>query len=57
VRRALTHEWQLVGLVDVPEQRIEESVGSSTIVGIDDWLVNRKEPRDVVFAIGEPSVG
>ena len=53
---ALTHEWRLVGFVDASEQRVGESLGSSTIVGADDWLLNRKEPTDVVVAIGEPSV-
>jgi sugar O-acyltransferase (sialic acid O-acetyltransferase NeuD family) len=53
---ALTHEWRLIGFVDASEQRVGESLGGSTIVGTDDWLVDRKEPTDVVIAIGEPSV-
>ena len=53
---SLTHEWRLVGFVDASEQQVGENVGSSTVVGTDDWLIDRGEPTDVVVAIGEPSV-
>jgi sugar O-acyltransferase (sialic acid O-acetyltransferase NeuD family) len=51
---ALTREWRFLGFVDGSEQRLGESVGSSTIVGTDEWLANRREPTDVVVAIGQP---
>jgi sugar O-acyltransferase (sialic acid O-acetyltransferase NeuD family) len=53
---AQTHEWQFVGFVDASEERVGDNVGSSAIVGTDDWLANRKEPTDVVLAIGQPRV-
>src|SRR5205823_14867410 len=51
---ALTHEWRLIGFVDASEDHVGEPVGSSSIVGTDDWLVNRGAPTDVVVALGQP---
>jgi sugar O-acyltransferase (sialic acid O-acetyltransferase NeuD family) len=53
---ARTHKWRFVGYVDASEERIGEAIGSGTIVGTDDWLVNRDEAADVVVAIGEPRI-
>jgi sugar O-acyltransferase (sialic acid O-acetyltransferase NeuD family) len=52
----LTQEWRFIGFVDATEDRVGETVGGSTIVGSDDWLMSRKEPTDVVLAIGAPRI-
>jgi sugar O-acyltransferase (sialic acid O-acetyltransferase NeuD family) len=53
---ARTQEWRFVGFVGRSEEYVGKRLGSSLIVGTDDWLIAQTRPVDVVVAIGQPRI-
>ena len=51
---AVADTWRFIGFIDRSEEQVGERVGSSRVIGTDDWLATRNEPTDVVIAVGQP---
>jgi len=53
---ARTHAWEIAGFIGEPGCRAGASIGSSSILGDDDWLLAQEFDADLVVGVGYPQV-